>query len=173
MKYSSKHLFRVISLAAIISAVATLACGQTVNIDRVVAELEPEIQRALLAGNIPSASIATTASSADSTINRVRSSAFRHASSACFNSSMSVEVLTNLTTSPLSSRRGTPRVKCQRWVPSRARRRRISIAKACPERRPCQKIFEAAARSSECTASSQASGEDRRNSRVRPVYSDH
>jgi CubicO group peptidase (beta-lactamase class C family) len=32
--------------------------GQTVNIDRVVAELEPEIQRTLLAGNIPSASIA-------------------------------------------------------------------------------------------------------------------
>ena len=32
--------------------------AQTVNIDRVVAELEPEIQRALLAGNIPSASIA-------------------------------------------------------------------------------------------------------------------
>src|SRR5213079_3133551 len=35
--------------------------GQTVNIDRVVAELEPEIQRTLLAGNIPSASIALIA----------------------------------------------------------------------------------------------------------------
>src|SRR5207245_7895543 len=34
------------------------ALAQTVNIDRVAAELEPEIQRALLAGNIPSASIA-------------------------------------------------------------------------------------------------------------------
>ena len=32
--------------------------AQTVNVDRVVSELEPEIQRALLAGNIPSASIA-------------------------------------------------------------------------------------------------------------------
>jgi CubicO group peptidase (beta-lactamase class C family) len=32
--------------------------AQSVNVDRVVAELEPEIQRALLAGNIPSASIA-------------------------------------------------------------------------------------------------------------------
>jgi CubicO group peptidase (beta-lactamase class C family) len=58
MKNSSKHLFRVISLAAIISAVAALTCAQTVNVERVVAELEPEIQRALLAGNIPSASIA-------------------------------------------------------------------------------------------------------------------
>jgi CubicO group peptidase (beta-lactamase class C family) len=58
MKNPSKHLFRVISLAAIIFAVAALTCAQTVNIDRVVAELEPEIQRTLLAGNIPSASIA-------------------------------------------------------------------------------------------------------------------
>src|SRR5499427_1815261 len=32
--------------------------AQTVNVDRVVAELEPEIQRTLLAGNIPSASVA-------------------------------------------------------------------------------------------------------------------
>jgi CubicO group peptidase (beta-lactamase class C family) len=35
--------------------------AQTVDIDRVVSELEPEIQRTLLAGNIPSASIALTA----------------------------------------------------------------------------------------------------------------
>src|SRR4030095_16904820 len=61
MKNSSKHLFRIISLAAIISAVAALTCGQTVDIDRVVTELEPEIQRTLLAGNIPSASIALIA----------------------------------------------------------------------------------------------------------------
>jgi len=61
MKYSSKYLFRAISLAAIIAAAAALTCGQTVNIDRVVTELEPEIQRALLAGNIPSASIALIA----------------------------------------------------------------------------------------------------------------
>jgi CubicO group peptidase (beta-lactamase class C family) len=37
------------------------AISQTINTDRVVAELEPEIQRALLAGNIPSASIALIA----------------------------------------------------------------------------------------------------------------
>jgi CubicO group peptidase (beta-lactamase class C family) len=61
MKNPSKQLFRVISLAAIISAVAALTCAQTVDIDRVVTELEPEIQRALLAGNIPSASIALIA----------------------------------------------------------------------------------------------------------------
>ena len=37
---------------------AALTCAQTVDIDRVVSELEPEIQRMMLAGNIPSASIA-------------------------------------------------------------------------------------------------------------------
>src|SRR5207248_10068278 len=35
--------------------------AQDVDIDRVVAELEPELQRTLLAGNIPSASIALIA----------------------------------------------------------------------------------------------------------------
>ncbi len=34
------------------------SAAQTVNVDRVVAELEPEIQRAMLAGNVPSASVA-------------------------------------------------------------------------------------------------------------------
>jgi CubicO group peptidase (beta-lactamase class C family) len=51
----------LISLTAILLFAPRIACGQTVNIDRVVAELEPEIQRALLAGNIPSASIALIA----------------------------------------------------------------------------------------------------------------
>lgn len=45
-------------LAAIVLLASTIARSQTVDIDRVVAELEPEIQRTLLAGNIPSASIA-------------------------------------------------------------------------------------------------------------------
>lgn len=45
-------------LAAIVLFASTIARSQTVDIDRVVAELEPEIQRTLLAGNIPSASIA-------------------------------------------------------------------------------------------------------------------
>src|SRR6266446_9175437 len=44
-------------LTAILLFAPRIACGQTVNIDGVVTELEPEIQRALLAGNIPSASI--------------------------------------------------------------------------------------------------------------------
>lgn len=43
---------------AIILLAPTNGFAQTVNVDRVVAELEPEIQRALLAGNIPSASVA-------------------------------------------------------------------------------------------------------------------
>src|SRR5215475_14840915 len=58
MKNSIKRLFAVISVATIVCAAASLTSGQTINIDRVVAELEPEIQRALLAGNIPSASVA-------------------------------------------------------------------------------------------------------------------
>src|SRR5215469_3685651 len=58
MKRTYLLLNRTISLLFISLAVATFASGQTVNVDRVVAELEPEIQRTLLAGNIPSASIA-------------------------------------------------------------------------------------------------------------------
>src|SRR4030095_14717668 len=49
-----------LSLVAIVLTAATLVNGQTIDIERVVAELEPEIQRTLLAGNIPSASIALT-----------------------------------------------------------------------------------------------------------------
>jgi CubicO group peptidase (beta-lactamase class C family) len=45
-------------LAAIVLGASTIIAAQTVNVDRVVAELEPEIQRAMLAGNIPSASVA-------------------------------------------------------------------------------------------------------------------
>jgi CubicO group peptidase (beta-lactamase class C family) len=50
-----------ISLAAILLTASRPAISQTINIDRVVADLEPEIQRALIAGNIPSASIALIA----------------------------------------------------------------------------------------------------------------
>jgi CubicO group peptidase (beta-lactamase class C family) len=58
MKSSSKYLFRTICLAATMAVAAALTCAQNVNIDRVVSELEPEIQRMMLAGNIPSCSIA-------------------------------------------------------------------------------------------------------------------
>ena len=58
MKNPIKRLFAVISVAVIVCAVVSLTSAQTINIDRVVAELEPDIQRTLLAGNIPSASIA-------------------------------------------------------------------------------------------------------------------
>ena len=47
--------------AAIVLFAPTIVSSQTVNIDRVAAELEPEIQRAMLAGNIPSCSIALVA----------------------------------------------------------------------------------------------------------------
>src|SRR5438309_10394050 len=47
----------VITVTLVLTA-SQAASAQTVNIDRVVAVLEPEIQRTLLAGNIPSASIA-------------------------------------------------------------------------------------------------------------------
>src|ERR1044071_7143127 len=58
MKHWSKLSFAVINAVAIIAVFTALALGQSVNVDRVVAELEPEIQRTLLAVNIPSASIA-------------------------------------------------------------------------------------------------------------------
>ena len=58
MKSLIKPLFAVINLVLMVCAVVSLASAQTIDFDRVVAELEPEIQRTLLAGNIPSASIA-------------------------------------------------------------------------------------------------------------------
>lgn len=50
-----------VSIAAIFLTASAPAASQIISTDRVIAELEPEIQRALLAGNIPSASIALTA----------------------------------------------------------------------------------------------------------------
>jgi CubicO group peptidase (beta-lactamase class C family) len=58
MKNVIKQLFAVISVAVVLCAVVSLTSAQTINVDRVVTELEPEIQRTLLAGNIPSVSIA-------------------------------------------------------------------------------------------------------------------
>src|SRR6478736_1202549 len=62
----TKHIDRFTSFLHVIAfslvlVMSTAARGQTVNIDRVVSELEPEIQRTLLTGNIPSASIAIIA----------------------------------------------------------------------------------------------------------------
>ena len=48
----------VFAAVAIALALFQNAAAQTINIERVVAELEPEIQRALVEGKIPSASIA-------------------------------------------------------------------------------------------------------------------
>jgi CubicO group peptidase (beta-lactamase class C family) len=53
-----KRVFTGLILSAIVLFAPIITSAQTIDIDRVVAELEPEIQRALLAGNIPSASIA-------------------------------------------------------------------------------------------------------------------
>src|SRR5262244_3846859 len=50
-----------ISVAAIALSGSKITLAQTINIDRVAAELEPEIQRALLKGKIPSAAVALTA----------------------------------------------------------------------------------------------------------------
>ena len=55
-----RNLLVIITLLAILLCFPSLAIAQKVDIDRVVAELEPEIHRILLAGNIPSASIALT-----------------------------------------------------------------------------------------------------------------
>src|SRR5688572_29218188 len=51
-------LYLSLSILAIVLLAPRIAVSQNVNIDRVVAELEPEIRRTMLAGNIPSASIA-------------------------------------------------------------------------------------------------------------------
>src|SRR3989442_5064574 len=56
-----KSLFVTAAVAAMLLTAPRILSAQTVNIDRVVSELEPEIQRMLLAGNIPSASIALIA----------------------------------------------------------------------------------------------------------------
>ena len=50
----------ILTLLAIVLLAASVATSQTVNVNRVVAELEPEIQRMMLAGNIPSCSVALT-----------------------------------------------------------------------------------------------------------------
>jgi CubicO group peptidase (beta-lactamase class C family) len=55
------HLLIAICVAAIALTVSLKATAQTINIDRVVADLEPEIQRTLLEGRIPSAAIALIA----------------------------------------------------------------------------------------------------------------
>jgi CubicO group peptidase (beta-lactamase class C family) len=58
LRYSSVI---TVTVAVVMTLTAGVAPAQTVNIERVVADLEPEIQRALIAGNIPSASIALVA----------------------------------------------------------------------------------------------------------------
>ena len=50
--------FLLLILTALLLFVSTAARAQTVNLDRVLPELEPEIQRALVEGKIPSCSIA-------------------------------------------------------------------------------------------------------------------
>jgi len=55
-----RPFFIVITLLVVLICFPALASAQKVDIDRVVAELEPEIHRTMLAGNIPSASIALT-----------------------------------------------------------------------------------------------------------------
>ena len=62
IKYKHRSTsFLLFILTAVLLFVSTAARAQTVNLDRVVPELEPEIQRALLAGNIPSATVALIA----------------------------------------------------------------------------------------------------------------
>src|SRR6185369_9996787 len=58
---NSSTSFLLFVLSALLLFVSTVARAQTVNLDRVLPELEPEIQRTLLAGNLPSASVALIA----------------------------------------------------------------------------------------------------------------
>src|SRR6476659_8440460 len=55
---SSQRL--LVAIITIFLAAPAISSAQTVNVDRVVSELEPEIQRMMLAGNIPSCSVALT-----------------------------------------------------------------------------------------------------------------
>ena len=55
------QLLVAIGVAAIALAASPKTTAQTINVDRVVADLEPEIQRTLLEGRIPSAAIALIA----------------------------------------------------------------------------------------------------------------
>src|SRR5689334_24599244 len=50
-----------LGFAAILLLASQFTSAQTVNVNRVVSELEPEIQRMMLAGNIPSCSVALIA----------------------------------------------------------------------------------------------------------------
>src|SRR5437764_1691094 len=61
LKSLRKSLLVTAAVVAMVLTAPRILSAQSVNIDRVVAELEPEIQRMLLAGNIPSASIALIA----------------------------------------------------------------------------------------------------------------
>ncbi|HJZ69224.1 MAG TPA: serine hydrolase domain-containing protein, partial [Blastocatellia bacterium] len=59
---SARRWLLVVIVAAAMSLTgARVTLAQTVNIDRVAAELEPEIQRTLLEGKIPSAAVALVA----------------------------------------------------------------------------------------------------------------
>jgi len=53
--------YLALAAVAIVLLVPRIASPQTVNVNRVVSELEPEIQRMMLAGNIPSCSVALIA----------------------------------------------------------------------------------------------------------------
>src|SRR5215470_16523937 len=55
------RLLVAISVATVTLTASGIAIAQTINIDRVVAELEPEIQRTMLEGKIPSMAIALIA----------------------------------------------------------------------------------------------------------------
>lgn len=59
--HSRLRLLVALSVAALAITTAQNTVAQTINIDRVVADLEPEIQRTLLEGKIPSAAIALIA----------------------------------------------------------------------------------------------------------------
>jgi CubicO group peptidase (beta-lactamase class C family) len=59
--FAGRWLLVVIVAAVMVLTSARVALAQTINIERVAAELEPEIQRTLLEGKIPSAAVALVA----------------------------------------------------------------------------------------------------------------
>jgi CubicO group peptidase (beta-lactamase class C family) len=56
-----KYLSLMLGVIVTLLFATTISTAQTIDLERVIAELEPEVHRTLLAGNIPSASVALVA----------------------------------------------------------------------------------------------------------------
>ena len=61
LKRRNRHLrlwFSIINLAIVLSVLSISVFGQNIDVNKLAAELEPEIRRAMIEGKIPSATVA-------------------------------------------------------------------------------------------------------------------